>query len=164
MKNWMVIMLAAAMVIAGAFLPELLLKSNSQPELDMTYQQVTITSQSSSDYTWRMERMAEHYFGEGEQLLSTYISEETSGEGESGEQFLTELDKLTQLGVIPEAVLEQVADGDVILLHDLYDGSVDAALAIVDKLRAQGFRFVTASQLAREKGVALQPGKVYRKF
>ena len=109
MKNWMVILLAAAVVIAGAFLPELLLKSNSQPELDMTYQQVTITSQSSSDYTWRMERMAEHYFGEGEQLLSTYISEETSGEGESGEQFLAELDKLTQLGVIPEAVQEQLA-------------------------------------------------------
>ena len=65
MKNWMVILLAAAVVIAGAFLPELLLKSNSQPELDMTYQQVTITSQSSSDYTWRMERMAEHYFVEG---------------------------------------------------------------------------------------------------
>lgn len=65
---------------------------------------------------------------------------------------------------VEAAVLEQVADGDVILLHDLYDGSVDAALAIVDKLRAQGFRFVTASQLAREKGVALQPGKVYRKF
>ena len=109
MKNWMVILLAAAVVIAGAFLPELLLKSDSQPELDMAYQQVTITSQSSSDYTWRMERMAEHYFGEGEQLLSTYISEETSGEGESGEQFLAELDKLTQLGVIPEAVQEQLA-------------------------------------------------------
>lgn len=65
---------------------------------------------------------------------------------------------------VEAAVLEQVKDGDVVLLHDLYDGSVDAALAIVDKLQAQGFRFVTASQLAQKKGVAIQPGKVYRRF
>lgn len=104
MKNWIVILLVAIVVIAGAFLPEILLQNRSQPELSMEYRQVAITSQSSSDYTWRMERMAEHYFGEGEQLLSTYISEEGPGEGDGYEQFTAELDKLTELGVIPESV------------------------------------------------------------
>ena len=65
---------------------------------------------------------------------------------------------------VEAAVLEQVKDGDVILLHDLCDCSVDAALAIVDKLKAQGFRFVTASQLAKSRGITPQPGKVYRRF
>ncbi|MGM9603762.1 MAG: hypothetical protein ACI3XG_01725 [Faecousia sp.] len=111
MKNWMVILLAAIVVVAGAFLPEVLLQKGSQPELSMEYQQVVITSQSSSDYTWRMERMAEHYFGEGEQLLSTYISEEAPGEGEGYEQFLTELDKLAELGTIPELALETLKSG-----------------------------------------------------
>ena len=61
-------------------------------------------------------------------------------------------------------VVESVKDGDVILLHDMCDCSVDAALAIIDKLQEQGFCFVTASELARIKGVAPKPGKVYSRF
>ncbi len=57
-----------------------------------------------------------------------------------------------------------VRDGDVILLHDMCDCSVDAALAIIDKLQEQGFRFVTASELARKRGYTVQPGKVYSRF
>ena len=65
---------------------------------------------------------------------------------------------------IEKAVLDQVREGDVILLHDMSDSSVEAALAIVDILRAQGFQFVTVSELARLKGVTIEPGKVYMKF
>ena len=72
--------------------------------------------------------------------------------------------KIHDTAAVEAAVLKQAGDGDVILLHDLCDCSVDAALAIVDKLRDQGFRFVTASQLARQKGVPIQPGRVYRRF
>lgn len=61
-------------------------------------------------------------------------------------------------------VVESVKDGDVILLHDMCDCSVDAALAIIDKLQAQGFCFVTASALAKLRGITPQPGKVYSKF
>ena len=49
MKNWLIILLVAAVVAAGAFLPELLLKWSRPPELDMEAQQVAVTSQSSSD-------------------------------------------------------------------------------------------------------------------
>ena len=66
--------------------------------------------------------------------------------------------------VIEQQVLCQVRDGDVILLHDMSNSSVEAALAIVDRLLDQGFRFVTASQLAQEKGVALQAGRNYCRF
>ena len=65
---------------------------------------------------------------------------------------------------ICQTVVCTVRDGDVILLHDMTDSSVDAALAIVDELKAQGFRFVTATELARLKGIPIEPGHVYERF
>lgn len=106
MKNWMILILAAAVVVAGAFLPELLMKWSAPPELEMDYQQVVITSQSSSDYTWRMDTLAEHYFGDGEELRNTYISQTAAedGQGEEYHQFLSELTQLVSSGVVPETV------------------------------------------------------------
>jgi peptidoglycan/xylan/chitin deacetylase (PgdA/CDA1 family) len=65
---------------------------------------------------------------------------------------------------VETAVVSQVRDGDVILLHDLSDSSVNAALAIVDKLQKEGFRFVTVSRLAEIRGVTPKPGAVYKNF
>ncbi len=65
---------------------------------------------------------------------------------------------------VTNRVVNQVRDGDVILLHDMSDSSVDAALAIIDQLQAKGYRFVTASQLAAEKNITLKPGIEYRRF
>ncbi len=65
---------------------------------------------------------------------------------------------------VEAAVVDTVRSGDIVLLHDMCDCSVDAALGIIDQLQQQGFRFVTVSQLAALKGTALQPGKVYGKF
>ncbi len=67
-------------------------------------------------------------------------------------------------GVIRQTVVRTVRDGDVVLLHDMSDSSVEAALAIVDELKEQGFRFVTATELARLKGITIEPGKVYERF
>ena len=66
--------------------------------------------------------------------------------------------------VVETAVISQVRSGDVILLHDLSDSSVDAALSIVEKLQGEGFRFVTVSQLALLRGITPQPGETYRHF
>ena len=65
---------------------------------------------------------------------------------------------------IAAAVTAAVTDGDVILMHDMSDSSVDAALDIIDTLKKQGFRFVTAKELARLKGHAIEPGKIYKSF
>lgn len=115
MKNRMILLLAVLVVAAGAFLPELLLRADPQPELDLDYGRVSITSQSSSDYTWRMERIAEKYFGEGEHLLSTYISEEGPDQQsrEGYDQFRQELERLQELGVLPaqlQTLLEENQD------------------------------------------------------
>ena len=61
-------------------------------------------------------------------------------------------------------VLDRIQDGDVVLLHDMSDSSVDAALAIIDELQSQGFRFVTVSELVKIRDITVKPGKTYRKF
>lgn len=61
-------------------------------------------------------------------------------------------------------VVEHVQDGDVILLHDMSDSSVDAALEIIDRLQARGFRFVTVSELAANRTQCITPGAVYSCF
>lgn len=47
-------------------------------------------------------------------------------------------------------VLEAVEPDDIILLHDCYESSVDAALQIVDALLEQGYQFVTVDELILE--------------
>ena len=65
---------------------------------------------------------------------------------------------------IEKEVLDHVRDGDVILLHDMSDSSVDATFVIIDQLQAQGYRFVTVSQLAQARNVTLIPGMKYTRF
>jgi peptidoglycan/xylan/chitin deacetylase (PgdA/CDA1 family) len=61
-------------------------------------------------------------------------------------------------------LLAQTGDGDVILLHDMSVSSVDAALALVDELQAQGYQFLTVSQLAMLRLRQLRPGQSYEAF
>lgn len=44
-------------------------------------------------------------------------------------------------------VVTDVGEGDIILMHDCYGSSVNAALRIVDYLQAEGFELVTVDQL-----------------
>lgn len=61
-------------------------------------------------------------------------------------------------------VISHAAPGAILLLHDLQETSVTAAGQIIDALQAQGYRFLTVSQLAAYYGKVLQPGESYRAF
>lgn len=65
---------------------------------------------------------------------------------------------------VEEAVIRKVSDGDLILLHDMSDSSVEAALAIVDALKREGYTFLTVSQLAALRETPLLPGDSYSRF
>jgi peptidoglycan/xylan/chitin deacetylase (PgdA/CDA1 family) len=69
-------------------------------------------------------------------------------------------DKDTQREVTQ--IVQEARDGSIILLHDIYPTSVDAALQVIDQLHQQGFLFVTIDELFAARGVELQPGQVYR--
>ena len=62
---------------------------------------------------------------------------------------------------VTAAVLEHAGPGQIILLHDIYPTSVDAALAVVDALQGQGYRFVTVAELLESGGIDPEPGVLY---
>lgn len=58
-------------------------------------------------------------------------------------------------------ILGHASDGDIILMHDIYPTSVEAALRVVDQLHEQDYLFVTVDQLFAARGIQLRPGEVY---
>jgi peptidoglycan/xylan/chitin deacetylase (PgdA/CDA1 family) len=62
---------------------------------------------------------------------------------------------------IVKTILDETRDGSVILMHDIFPTSVEAALRAVDALLAEGFRFVTLEELFLLRGVTPEPGQVY---
>ena len=62
-----------------------------------------------------------------------------------------------------ETVLSQVKDGDIILMHDIYDPTADAAVTLIPELTARGYQLVTVSELASYRG-GMQPGHSYSQF
>lgn len=58
-------------------------------------------------------------------------------------------------------ILSHVQDGDIVLLHDIFPTSVEAALQVVDTLQAQGWRFVTVDELFALRGVEPVRGESY---
>ena len=62
-----------------------------------------------------------------------------------------------------DAVLGHVKDGDIVLMHELYNASGDAAVAIIPKLVEQGYQLVTVSELAQYRG-GMENGKIYYSF
>ncbi len=51
---------------------------------------------------------------------------------------------------IVQKVVSTVEENDIILMHDSYDSTVEAALRIIDLLQAEGYEFVTADELILE--------------
>ncbi|MET9542899.1 polysaccharide deacetylase family protein [Streptomyces sp. NPDC006553] len=66
----------------------------------------------------------------------------------------------TDSALIRQRVLEQAHGDGIILLHDIYDGTVPAVPSIIDELKRRGFTFVTVPELLAP-GQA-EPGAVYR--
>ncbi len=57
------------------------------------------------------------------------------------------------------SVLSNVKDGDIILMHDLYQSTAEATERIVPELIARGYSLVTVSELAAMKGVTMVADK-----
>ncbi len=55
--------------------------------------------------------------------------------------------KLQHTDRIVQKVVKEVKDGSIILMHDEFETSVEAAFRIIDILKAKGYTFVTADEL-----------------
>lgn len=63
--------------------------------------------------------------------------------------------------LIAHQIIETAQDGDIVLLHDIFETSVEAALRAIDVLSAQGYEFVTLEELFARKGITPQAGHFY---
>lgn len=62
---------------------------------------------------------------------------------------------------IVHRTMSTVKDGDIILMHDIYKSSADAAKVVISELKAKGYQMVTISQLYQARGISLKNGKEY---
>lgn len=58
-------------------------------------------------------------------------------------------------------VLDNVEDGDIVLMHDIYGSTSDAVKIIVPELVSRGYQLVTISELYELRGEALEVGNIY---
>lgn len=63
--------------------------------------------------------------------------------------------------MIVENILKDVKDGDIILMHDLYDSTVEASEIVIPELINRGFQLVTIDELSEYKEVSFIAGVNY---
>lgn len=59
-------------------------------------------------------------------------------------------------------VMENISDGDIILMHELYETSLQALEILLPKLYAEGYQIVSIGELAELQDKNLQSGHAYR--
>lgn len=63
-----------------------------------------------------------------------------------------------------ETVMNTVQDGDIILFHDIYETSVDAAIKLIPALLDEGYQIVTLEEMAEARIGGMKAGEVYTDF
>lgn len=61
-------------------------------------------------------------------------------------------------------IIENVSDGSIILMHELYETSYEALKVVLPRLYAMGYQVVSVSELANLKNKVLEPGNSYYKI
>lgn len=65
---------------------------------------------------------------------------------------------------VTDHVLANVKDGDIILMHDIYDSTAAAVEAMLPELIDRGYQLVTVSELFEARGEKLQGGEIYNQI
>ena len=136
-----------------------------------TYSHADITSLSSQEMNNQIERTDDAIFNACGQRSTVFRPPYGSHNGETDQRIgdktiaLWSLDTLDwksrNAESVKKVVLDGVWDGDIILFHDIYDSSVEGALAIVDELQNRGYVFVTVDELLTRFGYPIEHGKAH---
>ncbi len=110
--------------------------------LDEAIEQVTLTADKIESLTGQEVEYVRPPYGEWNDSLEKNIRQIPVGWSVDSRDWALQNTK-----AITDRVMDEVEDGDIILLHDCYDTSVEAAFRIIDELKARGFRLVTVDQL-----------------
>lgn len=63
-----------------------------------------------------------------------------------------------------KAVLNSAEDGDIVLMHDIHEPTVEATVQMIPQLIEKGYQLVTVSELAEARGITLEDGERYSQF
>lgn len=63
-----------------------------------------------------------------------------------------------RVNTIVENVMSQVGDGDIILMHDIYESTYDATVLLLQRLHEEGYEVVSVTELLGDR---LQAGRMY---
>ena len=69
--------------------------------------------------------------------------------------------ELKNVELIKEYVLNTAKDGEIILLHDIHETTIQAMLQAIPELVNRGYQLVTVSEMAQARGVTLENGEKY---
>lgn len=72
--------------------------------------------------------------------------------------------KSKDANLIASHVLDNVKDGDIVLMHDIYSTTAEAVKILVPELISRGFQLVTVSELYELKGESLEVGNIYNRL
>jgi peptidoglycan/xylan/chitin deacetylase (PgdA/CDA1 family) len=65
---------------------------------------------------------------------------------------------------IISTAMAEVHDGAIILMHDVYDTTVDAVPRLIDTLRQDGYEFATLDEITKIRDISLANGEAYYSF
>ena len=63
---------------------------------------------------------------------------------------------------VSDSILNSVKDGDIILLHDVFKSSAEAAVRVIETLTKRDFELVTVQELIELKSGEMLPGGIYK--
>ncbi len=55
--------------------------------------------------------------------------------------------------IVTDKILKNVKNGDIILMHDIFESSVDAAQTVIKELKKQDYVFVTVDKMNSNKQI-----------
>ena len=69
-----------------------------------------------------------------------------------------------EAGPTRDRVLLTVFDGAIVLMHDIYESTIEAVPGIIDELRKQGYALVTIDEMVKMREPGLATGVLHRGF
>lgn len=72
--------------------------------------------------------------------------------------------KLKDADKIADYMINNIEDGDIVLLHDIHVETIDGVIKAVDLMLAEGYAFVSLEELISYKEIDIQTHKAYRFF
>jgi peptidoglycan/xylan/chitin deacetylase (PgdA/CDA1 family) len=66
--------------------------------------------------------------------------------------------------IVKNNILNNVKDGDIVLMHDLYESTAQAAEMVIPELIKRGYQLVTVSELTQYRDSTLVSGQIYREM